>query len=1079
MRNSAARVRRSRALTQIIVTGVVVLGVMQGRVLTGNPPVIATSELVADLLKRAGVQRGICSVLGGAGDQTGSVALNLARSSELLVHVREPRADAAADLRKEAEAAGFDIRRLIVEQGRLDRLPYADNLVDVVIATQVTSDILRTLTASEVLRVLRPEGTAILGGDAQLKTWLAAGKADGIETWEDEAGTWVQFSKPPFEGVDDWTHWERGPDNNPVSTDKVIKAPYMTQFMARPFNIGMPSVTVAAGGRTFLAVGHIAHHRREWNTLQKLIARNGYNGTVLWERDLPAGYLAHRSAFVASKDTFYMIDGDRCLRLDSRTGEEKGSMRVPEVEGAWKWMAMDDGVLYVLAGKPGTGVEITRGDRTFGGWSWGDLSKGYYPKRIPFGFGDTLAAYDLERKKLLWKHKEETLIDSRGMAVSEGRVYFYCPDRHLRAVSADKGDVLWTNADAKVFGLIEEPGRGLTSTPGFRTACMTVATPKALIIQGQTRMNVVAVSTEDGRMLWTKKKITNNPNAIYADGNLVLGVGPGGSHLVIDPESGEVLGDLKFRKVSCTRLTATPDSFFCRGEGTLRFDRYFKKVLVDGAIRPACNDGALSAGGMLYLGPWQCDCNLSLKGCIAKCSAGDFRFDHVATEADRLQRAANIDQIAAFRTAANDWPTYRSNTERSAGTKARVAESARRRWDYTPKRAYMATAPIAAGGLVFVGGDDGKVRALDGGNGALRWEFATSGRVRYPPTIWEGRAYVGSGDGHVYALEAATGRLLWKFRGAPVERHIMVYGAMTSTWPVHSGVLVHDGVAYFAAGIIDYDGTYVYALDAKSGEIRWQNNSSGHLNKELRKGVSAQGILTVQGGHLLLAGGNQVSPARFDLETGECLARTFAQGRPKANNGRFVGVLQAETVIAGGQTLYAPAKNVSTKGSFMAFSKGGNFRLTFGAIPPAWDESTFALVNFKQGKVTGCGTDKVIERIGKGLGRGQGRRARRNNLAQGFSADGTVRWQSDLGDSTKFEAVSLTVCQNAVVAVVRHQQRFRAQTQWFVVAFDAESGRPLYQHELRAEPLPGGLLIDAKGQVVVTTLDGKVLCFGA
>ena len=53
---------------------------------------------------------------------------------------------------------------------------------------------------------------------------------------------------------------------------------------------------------------------------------------------------------------------------------------------------------------------------------------------------------------------------------------------------------MWTNDDPEVLGLIEAPGEGLVSTPGFRSACLAVATPEALILQGQTRMNVVAVS---------------------------------------------------------------------------------------------------------------------------------------------------------------------------------------------------------------------------------------------------------------------------------------------------------------------------------------------------------------------------------------------------------------------------------------------------------------------------------------------------------------------------------------------------------------------------------------------------------
>ena len=163
-----------------------------------------------------------------------------------------------------------------------------------------------------------------------------------------------------------------------------------------------------------------------------------------------------------------------------------------------------------------------------------------------------------------------------------------------------------------------------------------MASPDALIIQGQTRMNVTALSTKDGYVLWTKRKVTNNPNAIFVDGKVILGVGKGGTHVAIDPLSGNELEDLKFRKTACTRLTASGDSFFCRGEGTLRYDRETKRVLIDGAQRPACNDGAIPAHGLLYLGPWQCDCNLSLIGNIAKCSAGDFKFDRLATAAKNL-----------------------------------------------------------------------------------------------------------------------------------------------------------------------------------------------------------------------------------------------------------------------------------------------------------------------------------------------------------------------------------------------------------------------------------------------------------
>ena len=178
----------------------------------------------------------------------------------------------------------------------------------------------------------------------------------------------------------------------------------------------------------------------EWKTLNRLIARNGYNGTILWERQLPDGYLVHRSAFVATKETFYMIGGDRCVLLDPQTGDIQGTIQIPGVVGPWKWMAIKDDVLYVLAGDKEPGTQIIKGDRTFGGWSWADLSKGYYAKpRIPYGFGHTLAAYDLKSKRRLWTEKGR----------EKGTFYFYHFFRgRLRERSNDsrpgteKGDIL-------------------------------------------------------------------------------------------------------------------------------------------------------------------------------------------------------------------------------------------------------------------------------------------------------------------------------------------------------------------------------------------------------------------------------------------------------------------------------------------------------------------------------------------------------------------------------------------------------------------------------------------------------------
>ncbi|MCH5375800.1 MAG: PQQ-binding-like beta-propeller repeat protein, partial [Planctomycetes bacterium] len=628
------------------------------------------SDTADAIVKQTGVKRGICAVI--TDDPTDRLPLEIARASDLLVHVRCSDREGVDQLRKAAADDGYGIDRFVVEYGSVTPLPYATNLVDIL----VVPDWSKALTVQEMYRALRPRGTALVGGDLTvvlLQHFESSTEMPEFSQVKLGSEQWVKFTKPPLQGAGNWSHWEHGPDNNPVSEDNVIKAPYLTQFLAQPYYIAMPSITTAANGRTFLAIGHIAHHRREWDMMNKIIARNGYNGTTLWERKLPEGYLVHRSAFIATDNAFYMADGDRALILDPETGEEIGEIRLPGVTGEWKWMVMKDGVLYVLTGRRDPGVQTMKGDRSFGGWSWADLSQGYYAKpRVPWGMGHTLAAWDMKEQKLLWKHDEDKPIDARGMSMGEDRISLYVPDEHFRMLNLKTGEILWTNDDKEVLELIEQPGQGLTSTPGFRTMCMTLFTPDALIIQGQTRNNVVALSTTDGYHLWHKSKITNNPNAIYLDGKVILGIGERGAHVAVNPTSGEVEKELKFFKRACTRLTACSDSLFVRGEGMLRYDRESEQVMIDGAARPACNDGALPANGLLYLGPWQCDCNLSLIGRLARCSAGDFRFDYEATDEERLTTSENFDKVAEFVVTDKDWPTFLANNDRSSSTSVEI-----------------------------------------------------------------------------------------------------------------------------------------------------------------------------------------------------------------------------------------------------------------------------------------------------------------------------------------------------------------------------------------------------------------------
>ena len=994
---------------------------------------------VEDWLEEAGVQHGFCVALT---ESDARPALETVLMSDLFVHGLDVHPGAVANARSAAAAQGFMLDRFLEEEWNGTTLPHADNTVDVVFAWLPAERFTEGLRA-EVLRVLRPGGKAFV----LPYTGRSGATVVGMDV--------VHIEKPVPGGMDDWSHWEHGPDNNPVSTDSVIKAPYRTQWMGGPYYIAMPAITTMAGGRMFMAMGHIAHHRREEPWLNTLLARNGYNGAELWRRRLPDGYLVHRSAFIATNDAFYMItpDGNGVDVLDPETGRVLEEIRTPRVRGDWKWIALQDGVLYALVGKQPDPAETTLVRSDFPAWSWGELSAGYYADRVPWGFGETLMAYPLKEGKVAWTHTEEASIDSRGMAIGGGKVYFYAPDARLGRLDAATGSLEWVNEDAKVRALIEEPGAGLGSTPGFKSTALCVYSPEVLFYQAQTRQNLVAVSAADGRFLWSREKTTNNPNVIYLDGKAYVGIGPEGSTLELDPLTGKTIRDLGFAKRSCARLTATPDSLFVRGmpEGITRYDRATGNITFDGAMRPPCNDGIIGANGMLYIGSWLCDCGLALMGTAGLCNDPGIT---VLPAAERLTRneAAPTDTMAG--TDAGDWPDYRGSASHSGSTALDVSDMLFPVWTAQLEYPVMATAPIAAGKMIFTAGDDGIVRALYAETGQAAWTYATAGPIIQSPSYAGGRVYAGAGDGYVYCLDAATGELVWRFLAAPEERRIMLYGRLCSNWPVNTGILLHEGTAYFAAGLIDTDGTYIYALDAATGALKWCNDSAAHLNKELRKGVSAHGNLTIMGGKLWMAAGNVMPLAPFDLATGEYLGDPSAgAGAPRTNRGEEIGAFNDAFLVAGGKLRYSSVQNIVSPGKFF-LAEGSDHRrdLGQGRIAPVWNETRLIML------------------------------PNREAPPQAYRVDASpypswpLEWTGKILDGQL--VLGMALAKNFVVVTTEAPQFRSLQPEYRVYLLDAATGDAVSRDTLPGPPRLNGVAIDREGRILVALEDGGVACYG-
>jgi outer membrane protein assembly factor BamB len=970
-------------------------------------------DQAARLLTRAACPRGICVLI----DPTpADMAVAMARKSELTIYVQLPTDAAVEAARAKVGAAGLLGTRIYVEKGLWSKIHLADNLADVVIVAPEAVEAVEP-HLPELKRVVNPLGKILLG-DREIK-------------------------KPLPEGVDDWTHHFHGPDNNPQSRDQLARAPYLTQFLGEPWYVPMPGVTVSSAGRVFTAHGHIAFHRRAWPWLNSLVALNGYNGTILWKRSLEPGFMIHRNTLVATPQTVYVADNRSCKLLDAATGRLQGEITAPQGAAGpcWKWMGMEGGVLCALVGEPEPSDPVVRGTRNDGGWPWAPMSQGYDSSDYRWGFGRTFLAVDLKTKLVLWTHTEEKPIDTRAVTMKGGRIYYYSHPEFLACLDAKQGKSAWRSTDPKLLEAIGPHFRAQTWLWGYSSTSYMKCGDKAIYFAGPQRTRLVAASADDGRLLW-QHPVGNYQLVLRDEGLFALGSDK--PSLLFEPLTGKVLADLICRRAACTRATGTVDSIFTRGEsppngvgrhaGTMRLPVADKQPRRISLMRPPCQDGVMAANGHLYWGPWMCDCHLSLVGQLCLAPAGDIEM-RKAQDGGRgaVHYHDPKEPDPPLQAEPGDWPTYRADNQRSAASAAKIPDKVNIAWQYQPPRPDYPAAPVTAGGLVFLSGGDGVVRAVKAATGKVRWSAYTGGRIYYPPALHADRLFVGSGDGYVYAFEAYTGRLRWRVGVAPTDRKIAEHGRLISTWPVASGVIAERGAVYAAAGLASWDGTYVVAINAKTGGWLWANEKSGHLAEGDRtSGVSVQGHLLLTDGKLYLAGGNVVSPAVYDVKDGRCL-NALPDEWAFAPRG-------SELVLAGGQVgvfgtlLYSP------------YEPGlGPYRLP-------------QLLQAQSGPVVVRSTGGPVMRI---------------DPAGAATPQPKTLWVS----KHLAAAVAVALGDGAVVAAGQVAESDpSAKPSYAVAALATDDGRVLWSQPLPAVPRTWGIALDAAGRVVVAMQDGRVMC---
>jgi outer membrane protein assembly factor BamB len=187
-------------------------------------------------------------------------------------------------------------------------------------------------------------------------------------------------------------------------------------------------------------------------------------------------------------------------------------------------------------------------------------------------------------------------------------------------------------------------------------------------------------------------------------------------------------------------------------------------------------------------------------------------------EADPLLAAVPVTVPVAV--ANSDWPQPGGNASKSMGHVA-MADAPAQVWSVSigagdSSRTRLVAEPVVADGRVYTIDTNARVRAFNAQTGAMVWEHQVRGPGSPPETLFGGgvsydggRVYATNGAGDAAALDAATGNQLWlvkpggPLRGAPTIANDTVYA------------LSQD--------------SQLYALNAQTGENRWQGSGSPEL----------------------------------------------------------------------------------------------------------------------------------------------------------------------------------------------------------------------------------------------------------
>ncbi len=735
----------------------------------------------ADLLRTAGINRGIAVHIGcGDAQQT----LKLRRDNHFVVQGldSDPVKIEAARQRIESQGANGAVSVRLLPG---TKLPYIDNLINLIVAEEH-----HDIAEDEILRVLRPLGVAMVR----------------------QGDSWDKITKPWPDQLDEWTHFLHDPSGNAVSHDSQVGPPRRLQWTAgslwgrsHEMNNSLPALVTARGRMYYIfdkGVTGMEDERlgEKWT----LIARDAFNGSLLWQRPLTSwgshvwrnralrffgGTMARR--VVADGDRLYCtfdFGGDVQV-LDGSTG--KTIETIPDTKGTEEILVDGDHVFCAAR------IQKDRNN-----------------------FSTSITCYSTSKSKVLWKSPIRALYPQT-LIVGEGEVVFF--DREsVVCLDRDHGKQRWKTHVSKQDGASRRQGRMLILADGK--------------VVTSSRKEVTALNVANGKVLWKASGVQGSSmreyDLFFAQGKIwcsgssgtVVGysIKDGTRASLLDASGVQSQG----HHLRCYRAKATDNFLITQFRGVEFLSLGDTPHVQNDWLRGSCTYGVMPANGLLYAPPHSCFCFSAALNRGFNALAGETKEQNAElitqSKIGKLEKGPRYGQLSPKTdNSLDDWSSYRHNARRTGSTTTSVPTELTRKWKVNLTGPL--TPPVAVDGRLFVAAKDKHtIHALDAKTGKSLWTFAAEARIDSPPTIYRGLLLFGGADGFLYCISANDGELAWKRRLAPAERWLAAEGQLESVWRLHGSVAIVDGVAYCSAGRSTYvdGGLLMHAVDIKTGEVK-------------------------------------------------------------------------------------------------------------------------------------------------------------------------------------------------------------------------------------------------------------------